>query len=127
MENVSKALIMAGGMLIALLIIALLVRSFTGVKSFQMSQLTEEEQKQLVAFNEQYTKYVGQYVYGIEVRSLINKYQNDKKVVVNIEGTEPPTEVGQDIKYYKCTDIGYSNTTGEVTSITFKEIIISHE
>lgn len=78
MENASKALLMAGGILIAVLIIALLVRSFTSVSIFQKAKLSEEEQAQLVAFNEQYTKYLGQYVYGTEVITVINKSLNDK-------------------------------------------------
>lgn len=78
MENASKALLMAGGILIAILIIAVLVRSYTSVSMFQKAKLTEEEQAQLVAFNEQYTKYLGQYVYGTEVISVINKSLDDK-------------------------------------------------
>ena len=73
MENASKALLMAGGILIAMLIIAVLVRSFTTVSIFQKAKLSEEEQAELVAFNEQYTKYLGQYVYGTEVITVINK------------------------------------------------------
>lgn len=125
MENASKALLMAGGILIAILIIAVLVRSFTTVSMFQKAKLTEEEQAQLVAFNEQYTKYLGQYVYGTEVRTLMNKYENDKQVKVLPEGINPPTGVGQDTKYYKCTEIGYDNSTGKVNSITFKEVTIN--
>lgn len=78
MENASKALLMAGGILIAMLIIAVLVRSFTTVSIFQKAKLSEEEQAELVAFNEQYTKYLGQYVYGTEVITVINKSLNDK-------------------------------------------------
>ena len=78
MENASKALLMAGGILIAMLIIAVLVRSFTTVGIFQKAKLSEEEQAELVAFNEQYTKYLGQYVYGTEVITVINKSLNDK-------------------------------------------------
>ena len=125
MENASKALLMAGGILIAILIIALLVKSFTSVSTFQKSKLTEEEQAQLVAFNEQYTKYLGQYVYGTEVRTLMNKYENDKQVKVLPEGINPPTGVGQDTKYYKCKEIGYDNSTGKVNSITFEEVTIN--
>ena len=125
MENASKALLMAGGILIAIIIIALLVRSFTTVSIFQKAKLTEEEQAQLVAFNEQYTKYLGQYVYGTEVRTLMNKYDNDGQVKVIVEGDNPPTGVGQDTKYYKCTEIGYDNSTGKVNSITFKEVTIN--
>lgn len=130
MENASKALAMAGGILIAIIIIALLVRSFTTIGIFQKAQLSEEEQAQLVAFNEQYLKYLGQYVYGVEVRTLINKYENDRKykndhkVEVVIEGTEPPTAVGQDTKYYKCEGVEY-NSEGRINKIKFKEITIS--
>ena len=82
MENASKALLMAGGILIDIIFIALLVKSFTTVSMFQKAKLTEEEQEQLVAFNEQYTKYLGQYVYGTEVISVINRSLNDKSHAV---------------------------------------------
>lgn len=78
MENVSKALIIAGSVLIGILILSLLVKSFTSVSLFQKAQLTEEEQKELIAFNEQYTKYLNQYVYGTEVISVINKTLDSK-------------------------------------------------
>ena len=78
MENASRALIMIGSILIAILILALLVKSVTGIGKFKMSQLTQEAQEQLTAFNEQYTKYLGQYVYGTEVISVINKSLNNR-------------------------------------------------
>ena len=124
MENTSKALIMAGAILIALIIIALLVQSFSGVRDFQMEQLSQEEQAQLIAFNEQYTKYLGQYVYGIEVRSLINKYESDKKVIVYYD-VEPPEGIGQDTTYYKCETISYDEETGRVESITFRKVTLN--
>ena len=77
MENASKALLMAGGILIALITIAVLVRTFSNISEFQMSKLSEEEQAQLVAFNEQYTKYLNQHVYGTEVISVINNSLNN--------------------------------------------------
>jgi len=78
MENASKALLMAGGVLIAIITIALLVRSFNTISIFQKAKLSEEEQAQLVAFNEQYTKYLNQYVYGTEVITVINQSLNNK-------------------------------------------------
>lgn len=87
MENASKALLMAGGILIGILIISLLVRSFTTISAFQKTTLSEEEQAQLVEFNEQYTKYLGQYVYGTEVITVINKSLNNTEypITVNIK------------------------------------------
>lgn len=128
MENASKALLIAGGVLMAIVIIGALVSSLTTVKSFQMSQLSEEEQEQLIAFNEQYTKYLNQYVYGTEVITLQNKYYNDKQVQVILDDSElsvydeEKETYSSDIKYYKCTNITYNNNTGKVNSITFKQI-----
>lgn len=85
MENATKALSIAGGVLIAILIIAVLVRTFGNIRNFQESQLTAEEERQLIEFNEQYTKYLGQYVYGTEVLTLLNRYENDQKVKVELE------------------------------------------
>ena len=125
MENASKALLMAGGILIAILIIALLVRTATTVSAFQKARLTEEEQEQLVAFNEQYTKYLNQYVYGTDVATLRNKYYDDGLVKVLPEGLDLPTGIGQDTQYYKCIAIGYDNSTGKVNSITFQKVTVN--
>lgn len=85
MENASKALLMAGGILIAILILTLVVRSFTTISIFQKSRLSEEEQEQLVEFNEQYTKYLGQYVYGTEVITVINKSLDSKDYPITVK------------------------------------------
>lgn len=139
MENASKALLMAGGILIALITIAVLVRSFGSISDFQKAQLSEEEQAQLVAFNEQYTRYLNQYVYGTEVLTLQNKYNNDRKVkVILTEGSEQPMQdenkykydeennsYSNETRYYKCTGITYDNSTGRVNTITFTQIKLS--
>lgn len=125
MENATKALQIAGGVLLAILIIALLVRAFTNIKIFQKAKLSEEEQAEVLAFNEQYTKYIGQYVYGTEVRSLLNKYDDDKLVPVYITGSVPANVPGE-VKYYKCVSITYNDTTGRVNSISFKEIQVTN-
>lgn len=125
MENASKALLMAGGVLIGILLIVLLTRMLTNVGALQKANLTKEEEAQLVQFNEQYTKYINQYVYGQEVRSLMNKYESDGKVKVNVSNGIPPLTTGEDTQYYKCTNVGYDNQTGRVNSITFQKVEIS--
>lgn len=129
MENASKALLMAGGVLIAILIIVLLVNSFTSISSLQQTKLSEEEQEKLVKFNEQYTKYAGQYVYGTEVRSVMNKSENNGFVTVIVlpKGSEPPTNIGQDTQYYKCPNDGikYNDQTGRVEEIIFEKVEIN--
>lgn len=134
MENASKALLMAGGILIAIIILAVLVKTFGTISGFQKTQILEEEQAQLVAFNEQYTQYLGQYVYGTEVLTVKNKSDNNGKVTVIIEGETPWKDENKkkynettnsytsETKYYKCTNITYDASTGRVDSITFKQI-----
>lgn len=139
MENAAKALVIAGGVLIALVTIGVLVDSFSATSQFQMSQLSQQEQEQLIAFNEQYTKYANQYVYGSDVLTLKNKYDNDGQVEVKLEGDSIWPTAGEnkyeyndesdnysnETKYYKCTDIGYDEKSGRVNSITFKQIKLS--
>lgn len=76
MENASRALLMAGGVLIAIIIITLLVRTYGNIGNFQRQQLSAEETEKLEAYNKEYTKYLNQYVYGTEVISVINKVAN---------------------------------------------------
>ena len=137
MENASKALTMAGGILLAILLITLLIRSFSNVQEFQMSQLSEEEQKQLVEFNSRYIKLLNEYVYGHEVLTLMNKHENDGLVKVEFEGdSEVPTkdagsytyhfaEPQNETRYYKCVGLKYDNSTGKVKEIIFEQIKLS--
>lgn len=80
MENASKALLIAGGILIALLIIALLVYSFGSMSGYFSSEETKEEAEQLEAFNKQYEAYQRKLLRGTDVVSVINKVldNNDK-------------------------------------------------
>ena len=141
MENAARALMIAAGILIAILIISVLVSTFTKMNSFQMSKLSEEEQQQLIEFNEQYTKYVNQYVYGIDVLTMQNKYANDGKVEVyltpdseqpDIEDNkykedEETGEYSNKTRYYKCIGVEYDDKTGMINKIKFKQIKLTAE
>lgn len=139
MENASKALIIAGGILIAIVLIAAFATSLSTVKKFQISQLSQEEQDELLTFNEQYTKYVGQYVYETEVITLKNKYDNDGlvEVEVEIDGDNPVQDENKynynninwsnsnETRYYKCTKVDYDENTGKIYKIYFTQIKLS--
>ena len=135
MENASKALLMAGGILIAIIIIALLLRTFSTMNQLQMANLSQEEQQKLIAFNEEYTKYLNQYVYGNDVLTLINK-KSITGVDVEVDGELPDKAdnhfaynnttftYSSDTKYYKCTEIKFNNATGKVNYIKFVQIVV---
>lgn len=74
MENASKALIIAGGMLIALLIIASLVLMFNQIGGYERAQTTGTKNAQLAQFNLDFEKYVDESgIKGADVISLVNK------------------------------------------------------
>ena len=73
MENAPKALLMAGGILIALLVIGALLLMFNQLSSYQKTNSDVEKQSQLVEFNNQFIQYTHSNIQGYELLTLINK------------------------------------------------------
>lgn len=104
MENASKALLIAGGILIAIILISLLVRTYGNIGNFQRQKMTEEEIAKIEEYNKEYTKYLGKYVYGTEVITAINRALNEKQtnnndIKISIKFTVTTYEYT--IQYYK--------------------------
>ena len=89
MENASRALLIAGGVLIAIIVITLLIHTYGDISSFQRQQVSNEEVERIENFNKEYTKYQNQYVYGTEVITVINKvYSSEYPVTIEIKFIE---------------------------------------
>ena len=73
MENASKALVMAGGILIALLVIGALLLMFNQVSDYQRSGTDLEKDQQLTDFNKEFTQFTYGDIKGYELISLVNK------------------------------------------------------
>lgn len=73
MENASKALLMAGGILLAMMILALLVYVATSMSSMAGSQDRRIEAKQLEDFNKTYEAYNKTRMYGTDIITVVNK------------------------------------------------------
>lgn len=73
MENASKALIMAGSVLIALVIIGALVLMFNSLSNYQETDTQSTREQQVVDFNNQYETYNRKDVRGSDLYSLFNK------------------------------------------------------
>lgn len=77
MENASKALLMAGGLLIALLIIGALMLMFNQIGDYEKAQTVNEKNSQLAQFNTDFERYTDDNgIKGTDVISLINKVIN---------------------------------------------------
>ena len=142
MENASKALIIAGAILLAILIITL------GIFIFQQaSEVTRDSSisdVEIIQFNEKFTSHEGENVRGSEVNSLLativqnnvaNQDDTSKQVKISVtssnwNGTKPtsttaPTSTAntgraQTGKTYKvvCTT---DTSTGYVTTVTISD------
>lgn len=103
MENASKALIIAGSVLIALLIIGALVLMFSNLTSYQKTNTETAREVQIVEFNNQYENYNRQDVRGSELYSLLNKVI-DYNRRESTEGTGW-SDKGQTVSYEQMTII----------------------
>ena len=72
MENATKALIIAGGILISMLIVGLLTWGYTQLRSLRQTNVEEEERQQIVEFNERFEAYNKKVVRGYQMISLAN-------------------------------------------------------
>lgn len=73
MENASKALIMAGSVLIALMIIGALILMFNSLSSYQDTNTQTAREAQIIEFNNQYETFNRNDVRGSDLYSLLNR------------------------------------------------------
>lgn len=115
MENASKALTMAGGVLISLLVIGLLVFFYNNIQSWQQIGQETDEIQQATEFNKQYDVY-NREVYGSELLSIANKINDYNKRESNSKGyTKIELSViitkrigGNNTEYFKVNNKGYT-------------------
>ena len=78
MENASKALIIAGGVLVSLIILSLLVTFFSNLRNLRQTEQTGDVIVQAAEFNKQYEAY-NRNVYGSELVSIARKIEDYNK------------------------------------------------
>lgn len=151
MENASKALIMAGGVLIGVLILSLAAYLFVDLGSTSAEITAQNAEKQITEFNSKFTSYEGykdnEGNWQITIYDIIslaayakenNEYYEDvenEKISVKIDNREiEDNDSAQNenlIKNYiksdgtlvkfKCDNINY-NSRGKVNLIVFKAV-----
>lgn len=122
MENASKALVIAGGILLAMLTISLLFLLLSNINS---SKMTEEEKlaaKQLQEFNQQWEAYNKKVLYGTDVISVLNKAM-DNNSKASVEDDTNKYYVNVKVNLRKGTDI--IDFTTKITKLDLKTGITS--
>ncbi len=105
MENASKALLIAGGILLAMLTIATLVLLKNNLQELKTAESEKKYQDQLTAFNMEYEAYHKNIMYGTDVISVINK-AIDNNLLMNKTQPEDPYYIN--IEFEIITDMhGY--------------------
>lgn len=79
MENASKALMMAGGVLISIIVIGILLLAFNSLKEYPKEQEKVLKAEQLAKFNTEYEAYEKPRMYGTDVITVLNKAINNNK------------------------------------------------
>jgi len=132
MENASKALIIAGAILLSILIIGLgmyIYSTSSGV--FDNNQLKEQQAK---TYNDQFEKYCGEKISGSNVRALYDAVRNhnitntDASLQITIVHGTSSASTSSDLntaksgiqagKTYKVEGTAYDSTSGYITQIT---------
>lgn len=110
MENATKALVIAGGVLISIIIISMLLLVVNSLTNYQELNTQQEETNALAAFNNQYIPYNRDDVRGNELLTLANKvidYNERKSTETTNQNSDFLTgyqPISLKIKYYNEQD-----------------------
>ena len=91
MENASKALIIAGSVLLAVLIIIALIYTFSQISSLKQVEASSEEEKILAQYDKEIESFNRQGLYGSEILSLANLVEDYNKRHSDLKGYKPIT------------------------------------
>ncbi len=146
MENASKALLMAGGILLAVLILSVFI--YVGVTMSNVASQQEESKllEQVTEFNRAYEAYNRSRLYGADVLSVVNraidnnqKYSEDETdYIITITVTigdsdytykDDLSDNDIDLTNYKtsiftCASVEYNSKTGRISTMSFEQMDI---
>lgn len=137
MENASKALLIAGGILLALMTLSLVIYMSTSTTRIVQAQNEKKVAKELQSFNESYEAYNKRLMYGTDVITVYNKaadYNKKGESFISIKvydknGNEISISYEKEFKnkVFECLDdaIEYDNETGKISQMIFREKEVS--
>lgn len=113
MENASKALLIAGGVLLAILIISLLILTVNRISSFNTAREETVRTEQILKFNEQYEAFNKYNLLGTEIITAFNKViDNNKK--------NPNTKISMELRFIESVSGGVAE---EMTKYTKNNVL----
>lgn len=143
MENATRALTMAGGILIALMILGALFLMFNNLSSYQNQNDTSTKSTQIAEFNNQFEPYNKDKLTLMELHSVYNKVNSnntknpeykiemiyefnsnheDGKLKENFKSNFTAIEEAEKMNStFSCINIEYKGVDGRISKIVFKD------
>jgi len=128
MENASKALIIAGAILISILLISIGIMVIQSANGVIDSAGTTMDAQAKQTFNAQFQQYTGESVRGSTVKTLLNAIiasngSNDQKVEIDGSlGTDPAAAVGSVSASAKYKVTFTTTTDGVINKISINKV-----
>lgn len=122
MENASKALLMAAGVLVGVLILTLIATLFISLTEFTNEYQKTKMSEEILNFNTNFTKYLGQDLTVHEVVTITNfaKKENNKVIDVIVKNGKTKGDIEANIEVvYKIKSIKYDDENVYVKEIEF--------
>lgn len=137
MENASKALLIAGGIFLAIITLSILIILMNNIVDISNSQEEKRKAQELASWNAEWEAYSKGYLRGADVLTILNKaeqnnldYGNNQQysvnIIVKINGNAISEEKKQNevsirkTEAFKCVGISYNSETGRVNEMIFE-------
>lgn len=126
MENASKALIMAGAILIAILLISMGVKIFQSTHGMQEPIDHTSKTMAISTFNSQFTNYIGN-VNKVQVKNLISKINasnatSDHKISVQYGSVTDINVITSNLNQNKYKVTSTTDANGYINSIKIEDV-----
>ena len=132
MDNATKAILISGGILIALLIFSLMVTMLNNIRTMEEAKDDKAMSMELQQWNSQWEAYNKQVMYGSDVLTVVNKaaqlnheVEGDEgyKIEIKLVGKVNINEIEEyKNSIFKCKEVHYSENTGRIDKMTFEFI-----
>lgn len=109
MENATKALLIAGGVLIAIIIISVMVVTFQKTGNVSKTYKSNIDEEEITKFNTNFTKYVGEELNIQQAISITNFAKNNNVEVKNGKTTADITDEIINKKMFKLIILNYND------------------
>lgn len=104
MENAARALLMAGGILFAIIVISVFMLGYSGMTQIQQEKEYQEAVQEVYTFNKSYLSFNKKAMYGSDVISVMNRAINNNKIY---DADTPADEYYVDIIFSLHPDNGF--------------------